>query len=105
MFGDWILARFADAARLGVMRVPGAPMAASDTSVRIVIQLLDPPLFGSQKLPTYAAPGASSSSSPGCAALMAACRSAPAGTRICRAGDGYAVFTVARGSSAGVADP
>src|SRR5829696_4747574 len=105
MFGDRIRASFADAARLGVMRVPGAPMVPSDRSVRMVIQLLDVPLFGSQKLPRYVAPGARSSASPGCAALMAACRSAPAGTRICRAGDGYAVFTVARGSSAGAADP
>jgi hypothetical protein len=48
-------------------------MAASDTSVRIVIQLLELPLFGSEKLPKYEAPGASSSSSPGWAALMAAC--------------------------------
>src|SRR5438045_3428575 len=36
---------------------------------------------------------------------MAACRSAPAGTRTWRFTDGYDVFTVARGSSAAVAEP
>ena len=51
LFGVRIFARFALAARLGVMRVPGAPIAASDTSVRIVIQDVLAPLFGRMKLP------------------------------------------------------
>ena len=49
------------------------------------------------------APGASRSSSPGCAASIAACRLAPAATRTWRVAVGYAVETVARGSSASVA--
>ena len=40
------LARLAEAARDGVMRVPGAPIAASETSVRMVIQAELLPLFG-----------------------------------------------------------
>ena len=88
------------AARLGVIRVPGPPIAASDTSVRIVIQDVLDPLFGRMKLPVYVAPGASSSSSPGCAASIADCRLAPAATRTWRAGLGYAVGTLDRGSSA-----
>ena len=52
LFGVRIFARFALAARLGVMRVPGAPIAASETSVRIVIHATcSMPLFGRMKLP------------------------------------------------------
>ena len=44
MFGGPIVARFALAARLGVMRVPGAPIAPSDRSVRMVIHAVLEPL-------------------------------------------------------------
>ena len=105
MLGDTILASLAFAARVGVMRVPGAPIVPSDRSVRIVIHLVVAPLFLKMKLPEYVAPGASSSSSPYWAASIAAWRLAPAATRICRSGAGYDVFTLNRGSAAGVADP
>src|SRR5215204_5840347 len=60
------------------------------------------PDFGRRrKLPTYVAPCASSTSSPGCASSRARCRSPPAGTRIWRPVAGtYRVLTYARGISA-----
>jgi hypothetical protein len=41
-----IFARFADAARDGVMRVPGSPIVASGRSVRMTIHCELVPLFG-----------------------------------------------------------
>src|SRR5262249_46580205 len=62
----------------GEMRAP-SPGRPASPAVRIVMGAS--PLFaGSVKAPLYTAPGASAMVSPGCAALIACCRSPPDGT-------------------------
>src|SRR5215213_6547106 len=60
---DRIFARHAVAARAGVIRVPSAPIAASLALVRITTQP-ESGRFGSVKLPTHVAHGASAMTSP-----------------------------------------
>jgi hypothetical protein len=64
----------------GVTRVPGAGKLASGVLVRIVIQPVLVPLFGSVKLPENVAPAARTIVSPGWAALIAFWTFPPAGT-------------------------
>src|SRR6185369_1562286 len=103
-------ASLSEPARDGVMRLPGAPSDASETSVRMTIHppaggLVATPLLRRRKLPVYSAPGARRRTSPGRAASSAAWRLAPARTRMARPPLGYFVSTVARGSSALAAVP
>src|SRR5689334_5674242 len=55
----------------GVMRSPSAGSASSGESLRTVIQPVPQRRVGKTKLPTYVAPGASNTTSPGCARLSA----------------------------------
>ena len=75
--------------RAGATRSPSAGSPAMEAG-RTMIR---PPagLFGSTKLPVNVAPLASAITSPGCAALSAACRSPPAGTAMVRSVPNVAV--------------
>src|SRR5438105_5721935 len=88
------------------MRVPAAGSPASEAARTVTHPLLPAfaALTGRTKLPTKIAPGARSTSSPGCAALSAACRSSPALTRSCLpVGAGTLVLGTACGSCGCVA--
>jgi hypothetical protein len=64
----------------GEMRVVEEGSMESGVEVRMVIHSADAPLFGSVKGPTKLAPASTTMVSPGCAALMAFCKSPPAAT-------------------------
>src|SRR5262245_6583831 len=78
LLGDLILA--SNGADAGVMRTDAGGSDVSGVEDRMTIGVVTPGLLGSTKLPTKVAPAASTMTSPFWAALIAACRSPPAGT-------------------------